>query len=68
MRMNIKTILYVLFIPLITWLVSSLKIDHLFKKGSTNQIKIFYFIISLIISYLLVNFVFDIYEATRLID
>ncbi|MDD4028062.1 MAG: DUF1146 domain-containing protein [Bacilli bacterium] len=65
--MNVKLILYLLFIPLVIWVMLSLKIEHLFKKGSINQIKIFYFIVSLIISYLLVNFIFDIYEVTRII-
>lgn len=66
--MNAKIILYILFIPLVIWVMLSLKIECFFKKGSTNQIKIFYFIISLIISYLLVNFVIDIYEVTKVIN
>lgn len=66
--MNIKILLYVIFIPLSIWIMLSLKIEHLFKKNSTNQIKVFYFIMSLLISYLLVNFVFDIYEVTKIMD
>lgn len=66
--MNIKILLYVIFIPLSIWMMLSLKIEHLFKKNSINQIKAFYFIMSLLISYLLVNFVFDIYEVTKIMD
>ena len=65
--MSIKLILYILIIPLMMWTVLSLNIEKYFKKGSINQIKIFYFVLSIILSYLLVNFLYDFYEVSKII-
>lgn len=66
--MNIKLYLYILIVPLIIWAVMSLRLEHLFKKGSTNQIKIIYISISLIISYLLVNFLYEFYSVSKIFN
>ncbi len=65
--MNVKLIIYLIIIPFSIWSVSSLKMENAFKKNSTNQIKLFYLFISLSLSYLFTNFIFDIYQLFSLI-
>lgn len=66
--MNIKLILYILIVPLSMWVTSSLNIERYFKKGNINQIRIFYVMLSLILSYLIVNFLYDFYEVSKIIQ
>lgn len=65
--MNIKLILYCLFIPFCMWIITSTNLDRIFKKNCVMQIHCFYFTISLILSYLIVNFLMDIYNLISLI-
>ena len=66
--MNIKLIIYLLVIPIVIYSISSINIEQIFKKGSVNQIKTFYLFISLGISYLVSNFIFDFYQITSTIS
>lgn len=66
--MNVKTLLYIIIVPLTIWITSSLKLEQLFKKNKTPQIILFYVFISLGISYLVVNFIYDFYEVSRIIQ
>jgi len=61
--MNFKLVLYLFFIPFIMWVVLQLNIEKYFKKNSEIQIKFFYLFLSLSISYLIVNLLFDLYET-----
>ena len=65
--MNIKILLYILVIPISMWVVTSLNIEKHFKKGSINQIKTLYVLLSLSLSYLIVNFLYDFYEISQII-
>ena len=65
--MNVKTLLYIIIVPLTIWIVTSIKLEHLFKKNHTMQIILFYIFMSLGISYLVVNFIYDFYEVSRII-
>lgn len=65
--MSIKLILYCLIIPFSIWIVTSTNLDKIFKKNSIMQIHSFYFVLSLILSYLLVNFFVDIYSTISLL-
>lgn len=58
--MNIKLVLYCIFIPFSIWIITSTNLDKIFKKNSIMQIHSFYIAISLCLSYLLVNFFVDI--------
>ena len=58
--MSIKLILYCIFIPFSIWIITSINLDKIFKKNSIMQIHMFYLAISLILSYLIVNFFIDI--------
>lgn len=66
--MNIKIYLYVLVIPLMIWTVMSLNIDRFFKKGHVTQLKVFYVSLSLILSYLIVNFLYDFYSVSKIFE
>ena len=65
--MNIKLILYCLFIPYSFWIMTATNIDKIFKKNSVMQIHSLYFFLSLILSYLLVNFFVDIYSVISIL-
>lgn len=62
--MNIKTILYTLIVPIVIWVISSIRIEGIFKKNHTAQIIMFYVFISIGLSYLVVNFIYDVYEVS----
>lgn len=61
--MSIKTILYCIFIPFCIWIITSTNLDKIFKKNSVMQIHCFYLALSLSLSYLLVNFLIDVYST-----
>lgn len=57
----VKLILYIFIIPLVVYSCDSLNINAIFKKGRSNyyQARIMYMFIVMILSYLIVNFVYD---------
>ena len=57
--MNVKLLLYVFIIPFTMWAISGLNINHLFKKNHVLQARVIYVMLCFIISYLLVNFIWD---------
>ena len=61
--MSIKLFLYCVIIPISIFSVTSMNIENYFKKGRILQIKIAYLLLSLIISYLTVNFIMDLYNS-----
>ena len=63
--MSARQILYIIITPLIVWVLQSLKIDHLFKKNKKEQIIVLYVLITLSISYLVVNFIMDFYGIIK---
>lgn len=65
--MNIKFYLYIIIIPLTIWVMLSVNLEKYFKRGHVNQIKIFYVIISLALSYLVVNFLYDFYIVSQIL-
>lgn len=65
--MNIKFYLYILVVPFVIWTIVSLNLEGLFKKNHVNQIKLFYVFVSLSISYLVVNFLYDFYLVSQII-
>ena len=64
--MNIKFVLYFIFIPISMWIVLSTNIDKIFKKNSVIQIHLMYFFLSLGLSYIIVNFLTDLYNIISL--
>lgn len=65
--MSIKLILYCIFIPFSIWVITSMNLEKNFKKNSIMQIHCFYLMISLALSYILVNFFIDIYSTISLL-
>ena len=65
--MSIKLVLYCIFIPFSIWIIKSTNIDKIFKKNSIMQIHCLYIMLSLILSYLVVNFLIDIYTTVSLL-
>lgn len=63
--MNYKVILYIIFTPIVMWLLESLNLN--FKKNRILQARILYLIIGLCMSYLIVNFINDFYSVSKII-
>ncbi len=54
-----KIVLYAIFFPFIIWAMEGLNINSLFKQSKIFQAKIMYLIMSMSLSYLVVNFIYD---------
>ncbi len=54
-----KVTLYLIVVPFVIWVLEGLRIETLFRKGREVKIKIFYVLISLGLSYLVVNCLYD---------
>ncbi len=65
--MNIKTILYLVTVPLIIWAVESINVQNLFKKNRKYQATLLYLIISISLSYLAVNFFYDFFLNSKFV-
>lgn len=63
----LKLGLYIIFIPLCMMITTRIRIEPIFRKNSEIQIKLFYVFISLIMSYLLVNFLMDFKVAANIL-
>ena len=57
----VKLILYILTIPIVVFSMDSVNINAFFKKGQSNyyQARIFYMLIVMSLSHLVVNFIND---------
>jgi uncharacterized integral membrane protein (TIGR02327 family) len=64
--MNAKVILYVVIVPFVIWALNGLNINNAFKKNKINEARILYIMIALSLSYLLVNFIYDFFEVSKL--
>lgn len=65
--MSVKLILYCIFIPFSIWIMTSTNLDKIFKKNSIMQIHSLYIALSVGLSYLIVNFLMDIYNTVSLL-
>ncbi len=65
--MNIKTILYILVVPLSIWAIDALNLDGKFKKNRYYQARLLYLMIAMSISYLVVNFFYDFYTYSKFV-
>ncbi len=55
----VKWSLYIIVLPFMVWLLDSVQLNALFKKNRVLQARFFYIVIVFILSYLLVNFIYD---------
>lgn len=65
--MTTKSILYIIFVPIVLWALDSININVIFKKNRYYQARLVYLILTLIITYLLVNFIIDFTNYTKFI-
>ena len=65
--MTIKLILYFVFFPLTIWCLEAINLEKFFKKDRVIQIQILYFIISMALAYLEVNFCYDVFLNSKLL-
>ncbi len=63
----VKVVLYFIFLILSIWSLDSLNIEGKFKKNKYYQARCLYLLISFCISYLSVNFIYDIFLNSRFI-
>ena len=64
--MNIKVLLYIIFIPFTIYVLEGLNINHIFKKNRVIQATLFYLVSTICISYIIVNFVYDFFTFARI--
>ena len=65
--MNVKTILYIIMVPLSIWALDALNIEGKFKKNRYYQSRLLYLMLSLGLSYLTVNFFYDFFIFSKFI-
>ena len=63
---NIKIIYYIIIMPIVMLALNSINITNLFKKNKIAEARILYVILTLSLTYLTVNFVFDVLSITNL--
>lgn len=54
-------------IPIVLWALDSININSIFKKNRYYQARLFYLILTIVISYLLVNFIIDFTNYTKFV-
>lgn len=54
-------------VPISIWALDSININGIFKKNKYYQSRVFYLIISISLSYLVVNFFYDFFINTKFI-
>ena len=65
--MNVKAIIYILITPFVIYCMDSLNLNHVFKKNKVTQARILYLLVGIALSYLVVNFIYDFYEVSKII-
>lgn len=65
--MNVKTLLYIIAVPLSIVALDSLNIQNKFKKNKYYQSRLLFLMLSLSLSYLTVNFFYDFFTYSRFI-
>lgn len=65
--MNYKIVLYIIFCFLSAYSLTSLNFNNIIKKNKVIEIRILIIILSIIMGYLLTNFVIDFLNLTRII-
>ncbi|MDD3340597.1 MAG: DUF1146 domain-containing protein [Bacilli bacterium] len=66
--MSLKVLLYCVVVPLTLWALDSVQINQIFKKNRYYASRLFYLLVSVALSYLVVNFFFDFFSASTIIQ
>ncbi len=62
-----KAILYIIMVPLTIWVLDGTQLNNIFKKNKIVQARILYVMISLALSYLVVNFMYDFFVSSSFV-
>lgn len=65
--MNVKTILYIVTVPLTIWALECINIEKIIKKNKTYQATLLYLILCISLSYFVVNFFYDFFLNSKFI-
>ncbi len=65
--MSAKFLLYLVMTPLVLWSLEAVNINGIFKKNRVVQARIFYFLLGFALIYLTTNFIYDIFESSKII-
>ena len=63
----IKAILYAAILPFVIWAMEGLELNKFFKQSRVIQARIMYLLISMCITYLVVNFLYDFFINFQII-
>ncbi len=66
--MSIKALIYCVVVPIIIWILDGIEINKIFKKNRNIQATLFYLIICIGLSYLVVNFFYDFFLNSAIIN
>ena len=65
--MTIKSILYLVTVPIVIWVLDGINLNQIFKKNRYHQARAVYLILTFALSYLVVNFFYDFFMYTKII-
>lgn len=66
--MLLKAILYVIFTFVAIWALDSINITNVFKKNKFYAARVLYLMISVSLSYLVVNFLYDFFNYSNILS
>lgn len=62
----IKIYLYTIVLFLVIWVMDSVDLNRFFKKNKNLQARILYLMICIVITYMVVNFMWDFYSISKI--
>lgn len=65
--MTIKAMLYVLVVPFAILALDSINVQNVFKKNKYYQARILFVFLTMALSYLVVNFLYDVFLSISII-
>ena len=63
--MTPKLFLYIFITLIVVWTMDGLNINFIFKKNRVVQARVFYLLVTLSLSYLVTNFVYDFFLSSQ---
>ncbi|CDE08857.1 MAG TPA: DUF1146 domain-containing protein [Candidatus Faecenecus gallistercoris] len=63
--MTPKLFLYIFITLVVVWTMDGLNINFIFKKNRVAQARVFYLLVTLSLSYLVTNFVYDFFLSSQ---
>ncbi len=65
--MFLKAFLYVIVLIITIWALDSINTNNLFKKNKYYASRVLYLIVSMALAYLVVNFLYDFFNYSRIV-